>query len=437
MEDYMKKKYKCIILVFMLCMFICAHGEMVAKTNDSNELINSENNDSHIINNIVVELTNIPERRFNYAGISFDIHDSIIEAKGICNETKLFILQESISAPAGDYLFSIGNAITSDGYQIQLFDITNNKVIRSFSSSTQIQEIQFSLEFDCDLRIRAYMVQDSEINDQNEIRLYKIASQNQHATISIPNSSNTEEKTIMKGLSLNTFPIATFIDDDAVSLENVEKYVAACYAAEIKGTIATLTNKWEYNKRLLDALKAAEREGHNIIIHAYSQDIGDHWTEKNFDIEACTEDLIHGMQMMAEAGFLNYKYWATPSSTDNEQLRSLARKVGIECRFIGNNWANDGTHPINRYKIYRVSLTISDDGASIKMSEIKDLAKECYTNNGWFIIMTHFANENAAGDYAARLLDLADYLKDLGYNIMNVSEAWSYRKWTYDTNDLF
>ena len=425
----MKKSYAFIMLmVCMLFIFICAQGETLATGNNES---NVENKDG-----IIAEL-NMNERVFTGAGIVFNISDNIIEAKGISDETKLYILQDNINATSGNYRFSIGSAITSEGYQIQLFNVTDNKVIRSFKNTTETQEIQFSLEFDSVLRIRAYITQGSEINDQNKVQLYKIDSKNTHATVSISANSNSGDKIIMKGLSRNTFPIATFIDDDAVSVENVEKYIAACEAAEIKGTIATLTNKWEHNKNILNALKAAERKGHNIIIHAYSQNIGDHWTVDNFDIEACTEDLIHGMQMMAEAGFINYKFWATPSNTDNEQLRSLARKVGVECKIIGNNWANDGTHPINRYKIYRVSLTVSDDVASIKLSEIKELAKECYENNGWIIIMTHFANENAAGDYASRLMEISDYMKELGYKIMNISEAWSYRKWTYDTNDIY
>ena len=425
----MKKSYAFIMLmVCMLFIFICAQGETLATGNNES---NVENKDG-----IIAEL-NMNERVFTGAGIVFNISDNIIEAKGISDETKLYILQDNINATSGNYRFSIGSAITSEGYQIQLFNVTDNKVIRSFKNTTETQEIQFSLEFDSVLRIRAYITQGSEINDQNKVQLYKIDSKNTHATVSISANSNSGDKIIMKGLSRNTFPIATFIDDDAVSVENVEKYIAACEAAEIKGTIATLTNKWEHNKNILNALKAAERKGHNIIIHAYSQNIGDHWTVDNFDIEACTEDLIHGMQMMAEAGFINYKFWATPSNTDNEQLRSLARKVGVECKIIGNNWVNDGTHPINRYKIYRVSLTVSDDVASIKLSEIKELAKECYENNGWIIIMTHFANENAAGDYASRLMEISDYMKELGYKIMNISEAWSYRKWTYDTNDIY
>lgn len=391
----------------------------------------------------ITDYTNLSPVTVTDGDVSYVITKTHITANGLSNAQKLRTLQDNISCPAGDYIFSIGSKILSSGFNLQIYNITNSSMIRSLSSLDGLTEYAFTLSGTKSLRIRVLVDNGANVNEDHEIYLHKVVTKiNDNTLIYMAKKGFALSEGIegytdnLTALKKNLFPICTFIDDDAIDVNNVTSYVDACDEAGIKGSMATLTIKWENNAELLEALKTAEQEGHSIIIHAYSQDINDCWSQSGFDEQECTENLIKGMQMMAKEGFINYKIWATPSSRDNEPLRTLARRAGIECKFIGENWANDGTHPVDRFRIYRCALNVSD-ATGMTIAQIKALADACYAVGGWLIIMTHFANENGNGDYADRLVEIANYVTTKGYKVANAAEAWSYRKWMYDLNDVF
>ena len=232
-------------------------------------------------------------------------------------------------------------------------------------------------------------------------------------------------------LSKNMFPILTIIDDDAISVDQVEKFTAACESVDVRGTLACLTNCWNENPLILDALKKAEEKGHNVVIHAYSQNPGDCWSTEGYDLDECTKNLVKGMRMMQEAGFSNYKYWVTPFNMDSDEIRSLARFTGCNCRFFGGGHANTIYDPyeIDRYGIYRVGV------AGRTVEELEAFVDDCYNKKGWLVFMTHFyANPE---EIAEILTTVVSYAKEKGFMVATAPEAWSYRKSIYDLADMF
>ncbi len=232
-------------------------------------------------------------------------------------------------------------------------------------------------------------------------------------------------------LNKNMFPMLTCIDDDAISVDQVEKFTAACESVGVRGTLACITSCWESNPSIINALKAAEEKGHNAVIHAYNQHPGDCWSLEGYDPEECTKNLVKGMRMMEEAGFSNYKYWVTPFNRDSEDMRKLARITGCNCRFIGEGHANTIYDPfeIDRYGIYRIGIM------SRTIEEIEAIIDDCYDKKGWLVFITHFYDEPE--ETAKKFTTVVSYAKTKGFMVATAPEAWSYRKAIYDLADMF
>ena len=229
--------------------------------------------------------------------------------------------------------------------------------------------------------------------------------------------------------------ICCIVDDDTIDTECVTLFRDACNASGIKGTLATLTYNWTKDTDLKNTLLSMEREGFRTIIHAFSQ--VDAWNDPETNAAVCESNLVQGMQDMQAAGFLDFRYWATPYCKDTAGIQSMARKWGLKCALAGGNTYEPADDTYGRYALRRAAFGPSDADSSISLAEIQTVAREAAQNGGWLIVMTHFeAWRDAGGDYT-RFTSLIDYLKGLGYEFMTVSEAWSHRKAVYDVFDAF
>lgn len=217
--------------------------------------------------------------------------------------------------------------------------------------------------------------------------------------------------------------ICTIVDDDAVGATNLGKLKDACDLAGVKATVATITSLWENSDYLLNYLQTMEQEGYEVVLHAYSQASGDAWS--THEIVGCTADLAKGVQMMRKNGFRT-DFWVTPDNMDTDEIRHLARKFGFKARLTGKNTYNGNGLDISRYDVKRCSLHHSDEGGTLTLDELKEIAVECANNMGWLVIMTHFQNWEE-GNYD-RFTETVEYLKGLGYEFMTLSEAWTYRE---------
>lgn len=271
--------------------------------------------------------------------------------------------------------------------------------------------------------------------------------------------------------------ICTIIDDDAMSLSNVNKFKYVCDQSGIKAAVATLTERWDETEPLAydnaaglkSFLHQMQDEGFDILFHAYHQggsnvygedcwrdinnisDFPDRYDETE---RQCREDMEKGLQMMRAEGF-NTDFWVTPESCNHSLIVKLAKEYGFKARFTGGEIFNSNKarhtyistlgktvrQDTSRYFIYRQTLnhlsSFEGDLEKAKTSfyaQVKEVAEQCTKEGqGWLVLMTHFQkwgngkNSYQVSDNAlACFQDTVQKLKDLGYEFMTVSEAWEY-----------
>lgn len=191
--------------------------------------------------------------------------------------------------------------------------------------------------------------------------------------------------------------ICCIVDDDTADTDSVNLFKAACDANGIKGTLATLTYNWTKDSSLKNTLLSMEREGFQIVIHAYSQ--VDLWNDPENNLAACESNLVQGMQEMQSAGFTDYQYWVTPYCKDTDGIQSMARKWGMKCALAGGNTYEPADDTYGRYALRRAAFGVDDDSSSITLEQLHSIAQDAAGNSGWLIVMTHFETwKSANGD---------------------------------------
>lgn len=188
--------------------------------------------------------------------------------------------------------------------------------------------------------------------------------------------------------------ICCIVDDDTADTDSVNLFKAACDAGGIKGTLASLTYNWKKDSNLKDTLLSMEREGFQIVIHAYSQ--VDLWNDPESNLAACESNLVQGMQDMQSAGFLDYKYWVTPYCKDTDGIQSMARKWGMKCALAGGNTYEPADDTYGRYALRRAAFGVDDNSSSITLEQLHSIAQDAAGNGGWLIVMTHFETWKSA-----------------------------------------
>lgn len=236
--------------------------------------------------------------------------------------------------------------------------------------------------------------------------------------------------------------ICTVIDDDTTDTASVLRFKAALDANGIKGTLAALTVNFARDTDLKDTLLGMERQGHQVVLHGYSQIAEYQDPDAEGNPEICEDNFVHGLQDMLAAGFGNPRFWVTPYGSCQESLQRIARRWGMHAICATHNTYNTTDGSEGRYNLNRCALnerdsdpTDPEETYTSSMAELKAIAQEAAENNGWLILMTHFANWTD-GDHS-RFDEFITFAEALGFEFMTLGEAWDYRKPIYDLNDLF
>lgn len=74
---------------------------------------------------------------------------------------------------------------------------------------------------------------------------------------------------------------------------------------------------------------------------------------------------------------------------------------------------------------------------TITAKKYSEKDSELAANDGWLILMTHFATWGDSTAEATRFNDMINYIKGLGFEFMTLGEAWEIRKPIYDIDDMF
>lgn len=243
--------------------------------------------------------------------------------------------------------------------------------------------------------------------------------------------------------------IISFVDDDASGDTYVERYYNSCKRNGINGNYAVITNYWGRGATDPETLLEYEDDGMGMLIHCSEQSysLAPEWMDRDYD--GCRKNLFKGMRAMAEAGFVNFKYWVMPYGYVNDDFKKLAQDAGMKCMISSANFTYNRNSDSDRYFIKRYSLNPTDEnpdslGALAKVKEAIDnmfLLPSC-----WLIITTHFnewgsvtwdstVDETGYPVGYERMNEIIQYAKASGAAVLTVPEAWRFYEPIIEANE--
>ena len=241
-------------------------------------------------------------------------------------------------------------------------------------------------------------------------------------------SSNMNISTLFKRCASR--PIATFIDDDTLTVEATKAFYDNCVAKNIKGTYAVYTDKLDANQELVNQLKTYEKNGFHMALHTSTH--GQYFRQKNEGDELLIEeDMVCGMRKMKEFGFVDYMFWVTPFGVHSDFIQSIGRKYGFKCAV---SCANNEYETYARYGRYYLQRPEILNDSTMTITDMKALIDDCCANNGWIILASHFGYVDYDVD---RWNEIAQYVIDKGIITMPLNEAFRNREKIYDLKDMF
>ena len=237
-----------------------------------------------------------------------------------------------------------------------------------------------------------------------------------------------------KHKSPNANPILTIIDDDTLSVEHVTKFYNACVAKGIVGTFASEMHYVESVTGLKELLQGYEDDGFEIAFHCNLQTEIYRSDQQYRDSADMEEDFTQGLRKYRQ-WFLPSCCWVTPYGSHDAEIQGLAKKRGFEAlvSISQKTYERVGVYS-NRYFIPRVGLNQTDGEGSVTLAQLKDIMRECATDNGWLLVGTHFNEWDAQVGYS-RFDEIVDLAVTLGYDIMTLSQAYRIWKPLYDERD--
>lgn len=237
-----------------------------------------------------------------------------------------------------------------------------------------------------------------------------------------------------KDLKSKHGPILTIIDDDTLSLYQVDTFYAICEMMGIKGTYAVITDKLNTVDGLKERLHQYENNGYQMITHCREQkryllDRDDEGLTKTYD------NISTAKKMMGIEGFKNSDYWVSPYGMHDDYSRKIAKELGFKCLISVTQLTYEGYTPYyDRWFIPRMELYPTDKTGNQTLEDIKKQIDQCVETNGWLLVCTHLSQwpkEDINTGYQ-RIKEMIQYAKDSGMTAMTLSEAFEYWKPIYE-----
>lgn len=231
-------------------------------------------------------------------------------------------------------------------------------------------------------------------------------------------------------------PLCCIIDDDTMTVSDVEAFASLMETNGIRGTLATLTKKWETESGIEAKLHELETRGHQVVLHGYAQ-ISAYKDAVAFDdanYKLAEADFAKGLSDMLSSGFCNPKYWVTPYGVSQNCMQRLAKKWGMKCLVTTAKTEYNGTDgKYTRWELQRSGLNPADTGA-LSYQGLLDLADSCAANNGWLIVNTHIYDWTNGYD---RINDFITHCKNKGFEFLTLGEAMEIRWPVYNWYETF
>ena len=246
--------------------------------------------------------------------------------------------------------------------------------------------------------------------------------------------------------------IISFVDDDASGETYVTRYYQTMMRNGIRGNYAVITNYWDRGATDPDTLLAYEDDGMGMLMHCSEQStsLAPEWDAKDYD--KCRANMNKCIRAMTDAGFVNFRYWVTPSGVVDDGFRKIASDIGAKCLISSANWRYNRMCDSDKYRIKRCSFnpyTTGDDDPTRNgsMANVKAWIDGLMDmDSGWLLITTHYNNwdeyqiwDSTVDDTGypigyTRMNTLLQYAIASGASILTVPEAWHYFEPILDAN---
>lgn len=236
-------------------------------------------------------------------------------------------------------------------------------------------------------------------------------------------------------------PMISFVDDDTSSIALVERYRNLFVSKGVVGNYAVMTKNLNEQEGLADLLLLYEQEGFGCLYHCYYQrgDETRYWESGNpmYDESLIKENFIRGLRDMERYGFLNYKHWITPYGVNDDFIRNLAKRHGMESLMTmsgatSNNSFISIAGNCDRYNIPRISVSSQSN-----QDRTKRLIDGCVADNGWVVIVTHANTWGSGTDVDEKVSDIIQYALDSGMEVKAFPEAFETYRASFYFNELF
>ena len=222
-------------------------------------------------------------------------------------------------------------------------------------------------------------------------------------------------------------PMLSIIDDDTVNTTYVKDFHDAMEGLGIVGNYAAMTKRLTDSNELKEMLLDYETEGFGVLLHCYYQyneDTDYFRPGPNYrDIDSVRENMIKGLREIKGFGFISGNYWATPYGVNDDEIKALAKSLGIKAVISGMNDTPNLYNVTDSYSIGRYALPASSYTENVPV--IKRGMDACISNGGWVIVTTHaYSWGDATADVLNALSEIVTYANTIGMKVVNFQEGY-------------
>lgn len=235
-------------------------------------------------------------------------------------------------------------------------------------------------------------------------------------------------------------PMISFIDDDTTSLELVQRYYNILKSYGVVGNYAVMTFRLDENPELVTELLDYEKEGFGMLYHinkqqgAESTSPGAEFLLQYRDMTKAEDNFVTGLRKMRQYGFCNYHYWVSPYGVNDNDMKNLAQRHGMQCLIsTGNNACMYYDGNSDRYDIPRYGLATTETG---NVSEIKQAIDNCCEAGGWMIVTTHVNAWGSETTIDDRFKEVIEYAINKGMDIVSFPQAFEVMRPVFYLSEL-
>lgn len=352
----------------------------------------------------------------------------------------------SLAYEAG-WIDTNGNLVSYDDRwrTIDYYPITENMTMQKVNSSA----VAYIDYFDSDKKLKTFaQFNDTEVRPiSTNYAYFKLVVRNVENITKASNSVKITEQYPLVGLvraledlptkllsyaNLNPKKILTWIDDDTVNIDSINRVKSICESVGVRCTFATITGNWTDD--IVQALKNAQDDGYHVTTHGHSS----HTFWRTEAENLLDGDLAKSIRLLSENGFVDSDMFVYAGSTIDRtdvDIKKIAKKW---CRCGIKDYVSGGGKYWTKYGQgrYLINRRFFDKSVNADVSYYTNqLDVFSVSDNPWFVFGSH---SNQSDQFDSDLVtEVLQYAVNNGWEVMTLNEALRYRMKFYEIKDLF